>query len=88
MISAIRRTHSIPYNAKRDNEFTIPAVAKRFGISRDQVFYWVKKEFLPARKAKKHAPNLIKLDDENIGKINDLLKKEKFRKKKNGVQYE
>ena len=62
-ISWVRHKHKIPpAEKKKPDELTVKEVAKRYGVSRNVVYYWIERGILPARRLNHGSPYWITID--------------------------
>jgi len=69
-VSWIRYRHEIPpVEKKRPDELTVKDVAKRFGVSRTVVYYWIDHKIIPARRLNQGSPYWITIDQQTATKL-------------------
>lgn len=75
MIKWIRYRYQIPAaQLIRPEEWTVPQVAERFGVSANVVYYWIERGMIPARRVNAGMPCWITLDENDEQKLRDWVR--------------
>ena len=75
IVQWIRYRYKIPFpDIKKENEFTVKEVAKKFDISTHMVYYWIERGYVEVRRLKTGYPYWITIDSTKEKELRERIK--------------